>query len=315
MRSDSREEFVVAKKTPWSLTFITQAVLCFFLFVAFNIGQSQTQVKVPLSNGEDLRLVTKDSDDYYFISVTGGSRPLELQSRLLKQMEKTTKIYKPKFVLNIGEIGEDDPLLNNATFHIELLKIPWYATTASKGRVVIGNFMKKFKLPFNQVLEIIGVDTGLLQDFAHLEKNSTNFKEQMDWLQKVLTYTSSDWRIVVGFDPLAICNEDSNNKKNKKLMDVFHDIFATYGVDAYISTKGCLGYSGDEHVVYLGAPSPKDENKIYLSPSDVQNGFLLHRINGLVMETYLVDSEGRTVLESGFTQRERGSKSVLASSV
>jgi hypothetical protein len=37
-----------------------------------------------------------------------------------------------------------------------------YTTTASKGRG-IGNFMKKVELPHEQVLEIIGVDTGPFQ--------------------------------------------------------------------------------------------------------------------------------------------------------
>jgi hypothetical protein len=37
-----------------------------------------------------------------------------------------------------------------------------YTTTASKGRG-IGNFIKKMELPHEQVLEIIGVDTGPFQ--------------------------------------------------------------------------------------------------------------------------------------------------------
>ncbi|XP_078157835.1 calcineurin-like metallo-phosphoesterase superfamily protein isoform X4 [Carex rostrata] len=158
-----------AKEVPWLRTFLTQAALCFFLFVAFNIGQPQ--IKVPLSSAPGLGEERSfgSSTEFYFVSVAGGSRPLELQSRLLKQMGMIAKIYKPNFVLNIGQFGEVDPLWFNVTLHPELSKIPWYTTTASKGRG-IGNFMKKIQLPYEQVLEVIGIDTGPFQN-AYLSTN------------------------------------------------------------------------------------------------------------------------------------------------
>jgi hypothetical protein len=74
------------KEAPWSRTFLTQAVLCLFLFAAFNIGQSQ--IKMPVSSAPDLGELSsfEHSTDFYFVSVAGGSRSLESQSRLLKQV-------------------------------------------------------------------------------------------------------------------------------------------------------------------------------------------------------------------------------------
>lgn len=51
--------------------------------------------------------------DLYFISVRGGFRPLNQQTHLLKQMEKAAKTYEARFVINISELGEDDPLTQN----------------------------------------------------------------------------------------------------------------------------------------------------------------------------------------------------------
>jgi hypothetical protein len=75
------------KEAPWSRTFLTQAALCFFLFAAFNIGQSQ--IKVPVSSAPDLGELSSfgPSTDFYFLSIAGGYRSLDSQSLLLKQVD------------------------------------------------------------------------------------------------------------------------------------------------------------------------------------------------------------------------------------
>lgn len=62
--------------------------------------------------------------DIYFISVTGGIRTLEEQTLLLKQVEKVAKKFNARFVINISKLGEDDPLMQNATWHFPSVKIP-----------------------------------------------------------------------------------------------------------------------------------------------------------------------------------------------
>lgn len=41
------------------------------------------------------------------------------------KIEKVAKAYKVEFVINISELGEDDPLLQNATWYFPSLKVPW----------------------------------------------------------------------------------------------------------------------------------------------------------------------------------------------
>ncbi|XP_078157833.1 calcineurin-like metallo-phosphoesterase superfamily protein isoform X2 [Carex rostrata] len=280
-----------AKEVPWLRTFLTQAALCFFLFVAFNIGQPQ--IKVPLSSAPGLGEERSfgSSTEFYFVSVAGGSRPLELQSRLLKQMGMIAKIYKPNFVLNIGQFGEVDPLWFNVTLHPELSKIPWYTTTASKGRG-IGNFMKKIQLPYEQVLEVIGIDTGPFQN----EINDTDFKEQLNWLKQTLAVTSSDWRIVVGFNPLVICNQQ-NNKEAMILWGLFRDIFLRYRVNAYLSTNGCSSYFyNDRGTTYIENPRPTDR---------LQSSFFLHGVSPQEIKTYSVDYGGIVELKNSISQQGR----------
>ncbi|KAJ3699034.1 hypothetical protein LUZ61_002739 [Rhynchospora tenuis] len=285
-----------AKEVSWLRTFLTQAALCFFLFAAFKIGEPQ--IEVPLSTAPDLGSVRSlgPSTDFYFLSVAGGSRPIESQSRLLNQMEMIAKVYKPKFVLNIAQVGEEGPLWYNATLYPELLKMPWYTTTVSKGRG-IGNFMKKIELPYEQVLAIIGIDTGPFQNFLQNELNNTDFKEQMNWLRQTLAITTADWRIVVGFNPLVICNKQ-NNKEATKLQGILQDIFLRYRVNAYLSTNECSScFYSDRGISYIETPKPTDK---------LHNGFLLHGVNPLDIKTYLVDSEGRIELKYSFTQQGRG---------
>ncbi|KAJ4816453.1 Calcineurin-like metallo-phosphoesterase superfamily protein [Rhynchospora pubera] len=287
-----------SKEVSWSRTFLTQAALCFFLFAAFNIGEPQIEVPLSSAPAPDLGSVRSvgPSTDFYFLSVAGGSRPIESQFRLLKQMEMFAKIYKPKFVLNVAQLGEEDPLCHNATHHPELLKMPWYTTTASKGRG-IGNFMKKIELPYDQVLEIIGIDTGIFQNLLQNETNNTDFKEQIDWLRQTLAITTADWRIVVGFNPLVVCNKQ-NNKEAMKLRGLLQDIFLRYRVNAYLSTNGCSSYIySDRGISYIEHLRPTDK---------LHGGFLLHGVSPLDIKTYLVDSEGRVKLKYSFTQQGRG---------
>lgn len=71
--------------------------------------------------------------DLCFISVTGGCRPLNQQTHLLKQIEKVVKTYKEWFMIDSSELGEDDPLTQNDAWRFSTLKVPWYSTMVSRG--------------------------------------------------------------------------------------------------------------------------------------------------------------------------------------
>lgn len=94
-------------KPSWVRTVITQLSLCLAVLLAFNLGRPWEKPMSHSSSGSSRPL------DLYFISVRGGFRPLNQQTHLLKQMEKAAKTYEARFVINISELGEDDPLTQN----------------------------------------------------------------------------------------------------------------------------------------------------------------------------------------------------------
>ncbi|KAA3459537.1 Tartrate-resistant acid phosphatase type 5 [Gossypium australe] len=102
--------------TSWLRTLGIQLSLCFALYIVLNLGQPQ-------------KLVYNDNGspfDLYFISVRGGFRSLQEQTHLLKLMGNVAKAYDLKFVVNISELGEDDPLMQNVTRLSPLCNVPWY---------------------------------------------------------------------------------------------------------------------------------------------------------------------------------------------
>lgn len=72
----------MAKRPSWVCTLITQLSLCLALYVALNLGQPQKSIYQRINGISSNR----KGLDFYFISVTGGFRPLEQQTLLLKQV-------------------------------------------------------------------------------------------------------------------------------------------------------------------------------------------------------------------------------------
>ncbi|XP_077238067.1 calcineurin-like metallo-phosphoesterase superfamily protein isoform X3 [Tasmannia lanceolata] len=200
----------------WAFTLLIQVSLCIALYIAFYLGSPQRS-----GNG------TRRALDLYFLSVRVGHRPSNQQTQLLKQMEKVAKIHKVKFVVNVSEFGKDDPLLLNGTLHFPSLKIPWYTTRASEGQE-IGYFLKQITLPHEQMLDIIGIDTGSLHGSLHMKQPSDTGSDQLHWLMKTLAATDSKWRIVVGYHPLVVCEERKHAMEATKIYDPLHHIFLKY---------------------------------------------------------------------------------------
>lgn len=277
----------------WLRTVLTQAALCLAFYAAFNIAGR--------SGGE------REAMDVYFLSVRGGAWPVREQAQLLRQMEKAVKVHKAKFVLNIREFGEDDPLMQNATLRFPLLKIPWYTTTAH-GQIT-RNFLKSVKMPHNQVLDIIGLDTGPFQASLSEGKPSEAGREQLDWLQKTLASRDSNWRIIVGFDQLVACG-DQNTNGSLKFYEPLYKIFLEHGVNAYLSRQGCAGYHyHDGRLAYIGHPATLDEKHNSHSingkpgiPDGRDIWFLLHRVSPLEMESYYIGSSGKIIFKTTIHQ-------------
>ncbi|WOL19387.1 hypothetical protein Cni_G28185 [Canna indica] len=281
--------YVIAEKPSIRRTLVIQVALCLALYAAFHIGTPQ------LPSSGAIQLARRPAD-LFFVSVRGGVRTPREQSQLLQQMGKVAKTYKAKFVVDISELGEHDPLLQNATLHFPS-EIPWYATTVS-GDQMTGNFVKTIKLPYEQTLDIISVDTRSLQEvlFPQEQLNKTG-DDILNWLQRILATSNSNWRIVIGFDPLIVYDEEEGTgiiKFNKPL----HNIFLESGVDAYLSKQGSAGYFyHNEGITYMENPGPSDNLDrslpINVNPdvfSEMRNGFLLHRVSPLEIESSFIDS-------------------------
>ncbi|KAK9275364.1 hypothetical protein L1049_022628 [Liquidambar formosana] len=268
------------EKPSWVCTLVTQVSLCLALFLAFNMGSLQSKSMYHRRNGGK-------PHDLYFISVRGGFRPLKQQTHLLKQIEKVAKAYKAKFVVNISELGEDDPLTQNGTWHFSPFIVPWYTTGASKGKEA-GYFLKQIKIPYGKTLDIIAIDTESLQDFMLMGPSTGIENTQLHWLTRTLDATNSNWRIVVGFNSLAVCEENKNQTEANKVYEPLHQIFPKFGVNVYLGAQGCTNYARQSSIVYIGNPGPMD-NKAYFTSvngrsvftKEMIDGFLLHRVSSL----------------------------------
>ncbi|XP_020576019.1 purple acid phosphatase 3 [Phalaenopsis equestris] len=301
-RPRSTEEF------PWRCTVLTQATLFLALYGAFSIGTPQESQNSRLRSG---KVSKRESMNSYFLSVRGGFWPDHEQAQLLLKMSEIIELFKAKFVVNIGELGEDDPLMQNASLHFPIPSIPWYTTTALSGKSK-KYFLKKIKLANDEVLDIIGIETGLFQDFLHLEGLKESESDLLYWLQRILSLTDSKWRIVVGFHPLMACQE-IHEQKSIVFYRPLHQIFLNNGVNAYISKLGCAGqHYNSGGIAFLGNPGPMHQEQIPYSENGNFNvasgrleGFYLHRLSPFEMESFFINLTGMVVSKSNIHQHGR----------
>ncbi|TKW19869.1 hypothetical protein SEVIR_4G047700v4 [Setaria viridis] len=287
------------RQLPWRRTVAVQAALCLALYAAFSIGEPQLFPRGGEGGGVDaLGQGARGGGGVAFLSVAGGARATADQARLLRQMEAVAKVYEVKFVLDIAQSRENDPLWQHGSMYFQALNIPWYSTTSSHGRI-LGNFLKKVSMSHDQVLDVIALDTGALQEPLHDGKISTSYREQTKWLERSLALTSGNWKVVVGYDPLVVCNE-AEAPEIMKFYEPFQRIFAKYEVDAYISTGGFCGYfHRDNSMLHIGHPRPGGDHTTV-------DGFFLHRVTPLEMESVLINVEGKVVQRSVAHQHGTG---------
>ncbi|WOG96687.1 hypothetical protein DCAR_0416023 [Daucus carota subsp. sativus] len=278
----------------WKITIVTQFCLCVALFVALNIGHS-------IDNIHRSNTIQTNPNDFYFVSVGGGSRASNHQTLLLKLMGKVIKLYNAQFVVNLSELGQDDPFLQNATHHLQSLKVPWYTTSILKGEgEELGYVVKQIKIPDQNVLDVIFYHADFKQD------NSTGSgNHRIHRLTNLLKASTSDWRIVVGSQSLEGCDDGPQKS------DLYRE-FLKYGVDAYLSAQSCNGNVQKEGMTHIHnitemrrGPYFTSINEKRILHSDVGNGFLLHRVGSIEIVTYLVTLKGEVVHQTSLKQGGR----------
>ncbi|CAA0825361.1 Calcineurin-like metallo-phosphoesterase superfamily protein [Striga hermonthica] len=278
------------KEKSWVCTLVTQISLCIAAYIALSIGQPQK-----LSNGEVSskgRLI-----DVYFISVDGGFRPLEEQTLLLQQMAKGRRTYKARFVIDVSELGESSPLLQNATMFPEFPNIPWYTSGSFSGQNGT-YFLKKIEIPYG-TLDIIALDAVLFQDHS-----SVRASDQIQWLTRILKESDSEWKVVFGE-----CN--ILKMENGSPFEPLWSILLQYGVDAYISTKSCADQAQGGGM-WSSSVSSMDRgpyftavNQNFVFKEDKADGFFLHRVSSLEMDTFSVRLTGEIEHELSVNNRGR----------
>ncbi|KAK3435655.1 hypothetical protein EUGRSUZ_C00366 [Eucalyptus grandis] len=287
-------------KRSWVCTVFTQVCLCIALYVALNLGQPQEhrvyRKSVIRSSGRFL--------DSYFVTVRGGFRALNEQTRLLKLIEKVSRTYGAAFVVNISELGADDPLMQNATQRYQSLKIPWYTTKASKGGR--SYFREQMKFHHGKTLDLIGLDTGLFKGSVMMGSLEGLGEEQLKWLTSILEETTGEWRIIAGFLPLTSCQESEDPPEAKTDLDPLSSIFSTYGVNAYLSGGAGMHHVHQGGVTYIGDPgqlckksnSSSSHGTSSVFCRELPEGFLLHRVTPLEIVTYFINSSGEAVYKT-----------------
>lgn len=274
------------QRKSWVCTLTTQISLCFALFVALQIGRPQKPILYH-------NTTETSHHDIYFISVRGGSRPPKQQTDLLKQMAEVVKTYKAKFIINISELGEDDPLMLNATWNFQSFKVPWYTTKASKLRGA-GYFVKQVKIPYGQTLDVIVVDTSSLQDTSSDGQN-----DQLNWLMRTLEASNASWRIIAGFHSMVACDKNIEQMETKEAVEPLHRIFLKYGVNAYLSGQPCANSFHTDDDISNSSPVTKGPyfTTMHQRPvfNKTVNGFLLHRVSSLEIVNYFVTLTGEVV--------------------
>lgn len=295
------------------MTVITQLSLCCGLYLAFNLGQpeSQSQSHFIRSRITSIDDANGNGLDFYFISVQSEADAEAITDTALI-MGKVIRAYDPKFVLNIATFDEDNPLFKNGTKNFQFLGVPWYTTTASKRKPV--DFVKKIEFPLGKTLDIVAMDTGMLQDSLNMSRSV----QLQQWLARILKAADSHWRVVIGLHPLEVCKSITDELNMQQIYESLHKIFLKYKVNAYLSRRGCTDYVLRDGIAYIGLPYPTGKGfhqilgngrlTINESSGEVGDGFLLHRISSLEMDTYFVTLSGK--VSHKVTFRQRGAEAV-----
>ncbi|XP_010525815.1 PREDICTED: uncharacterized protein LOC104803568 [Tarenaya hassleriana] len=274
------------RQSPWACTIFIQLSLCVAIYVSLHLGRSL--LFSDADNGRHL--------DLHFITVSGGSRPLHQQNRLLKLMGSVARSYNARVVVSISDIGDKDPLFRNATRVSSSLKLPWYITGDSRENES-GYFTKRIKLPIGGALDIVFIATGSSQQHGPTNTVSDGSgSSRVNELTRALKAANADWRIVVGSDPLFVDMQGKEPKEVEQVDETFHQLLIDNGVNVYLSDKGCINGTNQTGIACIVVPTPTENRRSSSSTKrKKEDGFLLHRLSFSDLLTSFIGSSGVVV--------------------
>ncbi|KAK4754947.1 hypothetical protein SAY87_008704 [Trapa incisa] len=297
------------RPSSWVCTLLTQLLLCAALYFALNLGQSRKKLGSNHQVGRSGRIRGSGDGalDFHFVTVRGGSRLPYQPALLLKMMEKVQKDFDTKFVINISDLGEDDPLVQNGTRKFMKLEIPWYNTRASHGAT--GNFHEQIKLPLGRTLDIIGVDTGFLRDPNVTGSSDVVEDEQYRWLRRTQEAMDGDWCIVAGFHPLNSWTMKTKQAEEDRDPKSVEEFLAKFGANMYLSGMGCTSSNYKGGIAYIENPglmSYRHGSGSSFGTSSILSRdvvLLLHRVTQLKIVTYFIDVHNEVIHQTVLRQK------------
>ncbi|GER36277.1 calcineurin-like metallo-phosphoesterase super family protein, partial [Striga asiatica] len=222
--------------------------------------------------------------------------PLIISNSMLLKIAKGQRTYKVRFVIDVSELGEFSPLLQNATTFPEFQSISWYRSIISMYIAFHDFFLAHYLILLVESFSIsliccyqtcrytsryycLGCHPipALKYLFDH---SSVCANDQIQWLTRILKESDSEWKVVFGECKIL-------KMENGSPFEPLWSILLQYGENAYISTKSCtdqgqrFGVSSMDRGSYFTAV-----NQNFVFKEDKADGFIFHRISSLEMVSY-----------------------------
>jgi len=255
------------------------------------------------------------------------------QVAVAKVMASVADTLHPDFVLTTGDNiypsgvkGVDDPKWQDSfegVYTAPSLQIPWYATLGNhdyrknwRAQIRYSDLSERWRMPApyytftrtvndSTTLQVFVIDTNpfpflynLEPWYCHLWFKGTG--KQMAWLRNALSYSTADWKVVVGHHPIYSMGKrhgDTGSVK-KKVDPLLHQ----YGVQAY--------FNGHDHnlqhqdppdgsVQYFTSGAGSETREVgqvaYTRFASDHPGFLAVRLDHNHMTVQAIDTTGKVL--------------------
>jgi 3',5'-cyclic AMP phosphodiesterase CpdA len=285
---------------------VRRALITIALVLAAAMPASVQQVTLPMKDGSTRFAIIGDSG-------TGGGA----QKKVAEQIARVHKVFPFEFTLMMGDnlYGGD-----GASDYRRKFEEPYkpLLDAGVKFYASLGNhddpsqrFYKLFNMNGERYYSFKGPKGGVR--FFALDSNYMS-KEQLDWLEKELSASGSDWKIAFFHHPLYSSGEKHGS--DEALREQLEPLFLKHGVDAV--------FTGHEHfyerlkpqkgITYFVSGSSAKLRKGNIGTTDMtakgfDQGytFMIVEIAGGEMHFQAIDENGKTI-DSGVVRRRETNK-------
>jgi hypothetical protein len=283
---------------------VRRALATIVLVFGLAVPTSSRQLTLPMTEGSTRFAVIGDSG-------TGGGS----QKKVADRIALVHKTYPFEFALMLGDnlYGSEDPDDYRRKFEVPYKPL---LDAGVRFHAALGNhddpsqrFYKGFNMNGERYYSFKGPRGGVR--FFALDSNYMP-REQIDWLDKELAASGSDWKIVFFHHPIYSSGE--RHGSNETLREQVEPLFIRHGVDVV--------FTGHEHfyerikpqhgITYFisGAAAKLRRGNISESSAITAKGydlgytFMIVEIAGDEMHFQTIDANGKTIDSGVVTRRE-----------